>query len=137
MDLLAPVCCPVACCPQDSPLLADDEAQTLALRFKALADPTRVRILNLLARAGEQCVCVLADEFPIGQPTMSHHLRLLREAGLVEARRRGTWAYYRVSPGGLSPLFEALRAEPAHAQPVRIEPRSRGRGSREDPVAPR
>src|SRR5919106_664602 len=78
--------------------IAADAAEALAARFKGLADPTRVSIVNRLAGAGEVCVCELVDEFELSQPTISHHLRLLREAGLVDAERRGTWAYYRLVP---------------------------------------
>lgn len=72
-------------------------AAELAATFKALADPTRVAIVNRLA-AGECCVCDLTAAFELSQPTVSHHLRILRDAGLVEAERRGTWAYYRLLP---------------------------------------
>jgi DNA-binding transcriptional ArsR family regulator len=80
--------------------------EPLAVQFKALADPTRVAIVNQLSAAGEVCVCNLVDTFHLSQPTISHHLKVLREAGLVEAARRGTWAYYRLVPEAL----DALRA---------------------------
>jgi ArsR family transcriptional regulator len=73
-------------------------AEQLAATFKALADPTRVSIINRLAGGDACCVCDLTDVFELSQPTVSHHLRILREAGLVEAERRGTWAYYRLVP---------------------------------------
>jgi ArsR family transcriptional regulator len=73
-------------------------AEQLAATFKALADPTRVSIINRLAGGEACCVCDLTDVFELSQPTVSHHLRILREAGLVEAERRGTWAYYRLVP---------------------------------------
>lgn len=82
------------------------ERDQLAAQFKALADPTRVAIVNQLSAADEVCVCNLVDTFHLSQPTISHHLKVLREAGLVEAARRGTWAYYRLVPEAL----EALRA---------------------------
>ena len=88
------------------PLLADD-AEVLASRFKALADPTRVAIVNRLA-AGECCVCDLNAAFELSQPTISHHLRVLREAGLVESSRRGTWAYYRLVPESVQQLRHTL-----------------------------
>jgi len=81
-------------------------AEELAAAFKALADPTRVAIVNRLAAADEVCVCDLTEAFELTQPTISHHLRVLREAGLVDAERRGTWSYYRVVPEAI----ERLRA---------------------------
>jgi ArsR family transcriptional regulator len=83
-------------------------AQDLAARFKALADPTRVAIVNCLSAADEVCVCNLTDTFDLSQPTISHHLKILREAGLVESTRRGTWAYYRLVPEAVEALRGAL-----------------------------
>ena len=80
----------------------------MATRFRALADPTRVAIVNRLAQADETCVCDLTAAFELSQPTISHHLKVLREAGLVESSRRGTWAYYRVVPETLGALAAAL-----------------------------
>ena len=99
---------PAVCCGPDAPPLPRDDAEELAARFKALGDPTRVAIVNRLAQATETCVCDLTATFDLSQPTISHHLKLLREAGLVEATRRGTWAYYRVVPGALAALAGAL-----------------------------
>lgn len=96
------------CCTPAAPQLAPDQAEALAARFKALSDPTRVSILNCLARAGEVCVCNLTDGFDLSQPTISHHLRLLRDAGLVTYERRGTWAYYRLVPEAIESLRAAL-----------------------------
>ena len=93
------------CC--GSPLAAG-EAEELAARFKALADPTRVAIVNRLGTADEVCVCELNAEFDLSQPTISHHLKLLREAGLVAVTRRGTWAYYRLVPASIDELRVAL-----------------------------
>lgn len=83
----------------------------LAAGFKALADPTRVAIVNRLAAAGdgEVCVCDLTAAFDLGQPTISHHLKALRSAGLVAAERRGKWAYHRLVPEALERLGAALR----------------------------
>lgn len=70
-----------------------------SLLFKAIADPYRLRMLATLARAPEEvCVCDFTDALPLNQPTVSHHLRILREAGLVTCERRGTWVYYRLAP---------------------------------------
>ncbi len=96
------------CCAPGAPLLPEHERAALAERFKALADPTRVAIVNRLAGADEVCVCVFVSEVGLAQPTVSHHLRILREAGLVEARRRGTWAYYRLNGDAMGELALAL-----------------------------
>jgi len=77
------------------PRHADDEARAGAELLKALADPTRLHILDVLSqRQGDVCVCDLEGALPVKQPTVSHHLRLLREAGLIDCERRGLWAYY-------------------------------------------
>ena len=102
-----PVLQPICCGPEVQPL-APREAADLAARFKALADPTRVAIVNSLSAADEVCVCNLTETFDLSQPTISHHLRILREAGLVEASRRGTWAYYRLVPEAVEALRTAL-----------------------------
>jgi ArsR family transcriptional regulator len=99
---------PAICCgPQTEPLTTP-EAEELAARFKALADPTRVAIINCLSAADEVCVCNMTASFDLSQPTISHHLKILREAGLVEASRRGTWAYYRLVPEAIDALRGAL-----------------------------
>jgi ArsR family transcriptional regulator, arsenate/arsenite/antimonite-responsive transcriptional repressor len=98
------------CCGPDTPTLTPDAARDLASQFRALADPTRVAIVNRLAAAPEVCVCDLTAAFDLSQPTISHHLRILREAGLVDASRRGTWAYYRLVPEAIEPLRLALGA---------------------------
>jgi ArsR family transcriptional regulator, arsenate/arsenite/antimonite-responsive transcriptional repressor len=96
------------------PVLGADEAATLAARFKAVADPTRLRLLSLIAAhaEGEACVCDLTGEFALSGPTISHHLKVLREAGLITGERRGTWIYYRVVPETMAALSQAL--SPAH-----------------------
>jgi DNA-binding transcriptional ArsR family regulator len=88
-----------------------EAAVELARVFSALSDPTRVSIVNRLACGEECCVCDLTDAFALSQPTVSHHLRILRDAGLVEADRRGTWAYYRLVPEAIERLRDVL--EPA------------------------
>ena len=105
MENLPLVC---ACCAPGAPPIESEDATALASRFKALADPTRVAIVNRLAGAGEVCVCELVEDFDLSQPTISHHLRLLRQAGLVDAERRGTWAYYRLIPEAIDELRVAL-----------------------------
>jgi ArsR family transcriptional regulator, arsenate/arsenite/antimonite-responsive transcriptional repressor len=109
-----------------TPLVAEPvdarQAEAVARVFKALADPARVRLLSLIgSRAGgEACVCELAEEFDVSNPTLSHHLKVLREAGLVTAERRASWVFYRVvreTLTGLSRLLDTatLTAEPAAA----------------------
>ena len=101
---------PTLCCGPDVAPLSETSRKDLAARFKALADPTRVAIVNRLASTDECCVCDLTGAFDLSQPTISHHLKLLREAGLVEASRRGTWAYYRLIPESVAELRTALGA---------------------------
>jgi ArsR family transcriptional regulator len=108
LPLLTPICCG-----PDTPALSAEAAARLADQFKALADPTRVGIVNRLASATEVCVCDLTATFDLSQPTVSHHLRILREAGLVGARKHGTWSYYRLIPEAIKPLRLALGASTA------------------------
>ena len=99
------------CCAPGAPPLRPEAAEALAARFKALSDPARVAIVNRLAGAEDVCVC----EFRLGlsQPTVSHHLKVLREAGLIEvARKRGTWVHYRLVPGAMEQLAFALGGAP-------------------------
>ena len=104
-----PVLQPICCGPDVAPLPRED-AQTAARFFKALADPTRVAIVNRLAAVEECCVCDLNAAFDLSQPTISHHLKVLRDVGLVESTRRGTWAYYRLVPEALEAIRGALAA---------------------------
>ena len=83
--------------PKFTPTLSEEEALVQARLLKALADPTRLRILSLLSRhEGEVCVFEIVESFTLEQPTISHHLRILRDAGLVDCRKKGLWAYYYV-----------------------------------------
>jgi ArsR family transcriptional regulator len=103
----------IACC---SPLTRDpltvEQAGAVAPLLKALADPVRLRLMSLIAShdGGEACVCELTPAFDVSQPTISHHLRVLHEAGLVERERRATWVYYRARPDALSALSTLLSA---------------------------
>jgi ArsR family transcriptional regulator, arsenate/arsenite/antimonite-responsive transcriptional repressor len=99
---------PAICCGPATEPLAVHERDQLASQFKALADPTRIAIVNQLSAADEVCVCNLTAAFDLSQPTVSHHLRILRDAGLVESTRRGTWAYYRLVPEAVDALRGAL-----------------------------
>ena len=87
---------PAVCCtPISDAALTSDQAADGAAVFKALADPIRLRLMSIIASAGdEMCVCDITPQFDVSGPTISHHLRVLREAGLVDCERRGTWVYY-------------------------------------------
>lgn len=100
----------IACCdPLMSAPLATEQAADLAKAFKALGDPVRLRLLSLITSAsGEICVCNLTAAFALTGPTISHHLRVLREAGLVACERRGTWVYYWPRPENLRRLSTLL-----------------------------
>ncbi|MFM9445048.1 ArsR/SmtB family transcription factor [Streptomyces acidiscabies] len=95
--------------------LDDAQAADLARTFKALGDPVRLRLLSMIASrsGGEVCVCDLTPAFDLSQPTISHHLKLLRQAGLIDCERRGTWVYYWVLPGVLDRLAAFLTTEAA------------------------
>jgi ArsR family transcriptional regulator len=102
-----------ACCgPLTGAILDADQAERLAARFKALADPTRVRLLSLIAAAdgGQACICNLVDPVGLSQPTVSHHMKQLVDAGLATREQRGRWAYYAVVPGALDALGSVLRS---------------------------
>ena len=101
---------PDCCTPMVAEALTEDAATELAKGFKALGDPARLRLLSLIAAraGGEVCVCELTDAFTLTGPTISHHLRVLREAGLVGCERRGTWVYYWVVPAQLAALSQLL-----------------------------
>ena len=98
------------CCP---PLMARpldaDRAAAIAPFFKALGDPVRLRLVSMIASSAEICVCDLTGEFDVSGPTISHHLRVLREVGLVECQRRGTWVYYRIRSDALRLLGGLFR----------------------------
>ncbi|MEU9900352.1 ArsR/SmtB family transcription factor [Streptomyces phaeochromogenes] len=92
--------------------LDEGQATELAKAFKALGDPVRLRLLSMIAsrEGGEVCVCELTPAFELSQPTISHHLKLLRQAGLIDCERRGTWVYYWALPGVLDRLGAFLTA---------------------------
>ena len=104
-------CCP----PLAQRRVPAETAAVLAPAFKALGDPVRLQLMSMIASAegGEACVCDLTPAFDLTGPTISHHLKTLREAGLVDAERRGTWVYYRVRPAILRQLAALLTVEPA------------------------
>ena len=102
------------CCAPGAPPLPKKSAEALADRFKALSDPARVAIVKQLAGRGEVCTCNLTGFLGLSQPTVTHHLRVLREAGLIEiARKRGTFSFYRLVPEAMEQLAFALGGSPA------------------------
>jgi ArsR family transcriptional regulator, arsenate/arsenite/antimonite-responsive transcriptional repressor len=97
------------CAPLGAASLTDDQAEATARVFKALADPNRVKIVNLLATSPDPvCVCEFTGPLGLSQPTVSHHLKKLLDAGLLEREQRGTWAYYSLRPHALGGLAAAL-----------------------------
>jgi len=98
------------CCPSvlTAPL-GGDEAEVLARGFAALADPVRLRLLSMIAAAGEACSCELLQPLGKSQPTVSHHTKALAEAGLIEGEKRGRWVYWRIKADRIDALRQALR----------------------------
>lgn len=107
------VCAPIVREPVDA-----ETAAELAVVFKALSDPMRLRLLSTIAsrRDGEACVCDLSEGIDLSQPTISHHLKVLREAGLITSERRASWVYYRVVPQALQRLSDVLLVESGAAE---------------------
>jgi ArsR family transcriptional regulator len=98
------ICCePICCAP-----LSHTDAAAMAARLKALADPTRLRMFSIISSSDEHCACDLTEPLGVAQPTVSHHLKVLHEAGLVTREQRGKWAYYRVEPEALKDLSRFL-----------------------------
>ena len=97
---------PISCCvPLAAPLLSSEEAEATAALFRALGDPARVRIVNALATTDDPvCVCELIEPLGLSQGTVSHHLKKLTDAGLLEREQHGRWAYYTLSPEAASTL---------------------------------
>jgi len=100
----------LACCPVLDRLIGDDEAEQVARVFKALADPARVKLLSLIATSpgGEACACNLVEPLGLAQPTVSHHLKVLTEAGLVVREKRGTWVWFRPDAEALTAAARAV-----------------------------
>jgi ArsR family transcriptional regulator len=98
------------CLPPLRSRLGKADAEELATAFKAVADPARLRLLSFIGAqpSGESCVCFLTEPLGLAQPTVSHHLKVLYEAGLLARERRGTWIYYRIVPARLAALRDAL-----------------------------
>jgi ArsR family transcriptional regulator, arsenate/arsenite/antimonite-responsive transcriptional repressor len=95
--------------------LGESAAAGLAQIFRALGDPVRLRLVSLIGahQGGEVCVCDLTSAFSLTQPTISHHLKVLREAGIIDSERRGTWVYYRLVPAALERMGALLSAPSA------------------------
>ena len=110
---------PRCCSPVLQAPLGRTDAEALAMAFKAIADPARLRLLSFLARQpdAEACVCFLVEPLGLAQPTVSHHLKVLTDAGLVTRERRGTWMFYRLVPERVEALREAL-ALPSEKPPA-------------------
>jgi ArsR family transcriptional regulator, arsenate/arsenite/antimonite-responsive transcriptional repressor len=110
---MLPVIDAAACCaPLTDEAMTQAQADDLARSLKALADPARLRLLSIIAASegDEACVCDLTDALDIGQPTVSHHLRVLADAGFITRSKRGTWAYYALVPGALGSIARVLAA---------------------------
>lgn len=108
---LLPVIDAAACCaPLTRETLTQDQAEDLSRSLKAIADPARLRLVSIIAASEgqEACVCDLTDELDLGQPTVSHHLKVLADAGFITRSKRGTWAYYKLVPGALDSLSRLL-----------------------------
>ncbi|SRR6266511_773337 len=117
----------IACCSPGAPPLKPKEYEQLASRFKAIADPTRLAIVNRLAAREAACVCEF-QSLGLSQPTISHHLRILREAGLIEvSHRRRTWVFYRLVPEAVQALAFALGGSP---EPELVLATAEGTGAR-------
>lgn len=99
----------VCCAPLAAPTLSDDEVDATARLFRVLGDPARIRILNALATNGEPvCVCHLVEPLGLTQPTVSHHLKTLTDAGLLDREQRGKWAYFSLRPEAAERLASLL-----------------------------
>jgi ArsR family transcriptional regulator, arsenate/arsenite/antimonite-responsive transcriptional repressor len=104
-----------ACCPPlTAQPLSQAQADQIAPLLKAIADPVRLRLMSLVAShaGGEACVCDLNDAFELSQPTISHHLKVLYDAGLLDREKRGVWVYYRVRPAALASIGTLLGKAP-------------------------
>jgi ArsR family transcriptional regulator len=111
LSVIEPSALAACCSPVTEGIVGDEAATTLARVFKALGDPTRVKLLSMIAAASDNgaCACDMTEPVGLSQPTVSHHLKLLVDAGLVTREQRGKWAYYRVAPDVLGSLAAALR----------------------------
>ncbi len=113
--VLDPVETAACCSPLSAQALSMEQAEQVAPLLKALADPVRLRLMSLVAShpGGEACVCDLGDTFDLSQPTISHHLKVLHDAGLVDREKRGVWVYYRARSEALISLSTLIGCPPA------------------------
>lgn len=112
--LLTPAETAACCSPLATEPLTMEQAEQVAPLLKALADPVRLRLMSLIASrdGGEACVCDLTDAFDLSQPTISHHLKVLHEAGLADREKRGVWVYYRARADALASLGVLIGSPP-------------------------
>ena len=114
LALLSPADTAACCSPLSARPLSAEQAEQVAPLLKALADPVRLRLMSLVAshEGGEACVCDLNDAFDLSQPTISHHMKVLHEAGLVDRDKRGVWVYYRARPQALVAIGTLIGCPP-------------------------
>ncbi len=114
LTVLSPAETAACCAPLTAAPLTMEQAEQVAPLLKALADPVRLRLMSLIAsrEGGEACICDLTDAFDLSQPTISHHMKVLHEAGLVDRDKRGVWVYYRVRPQALASLAALIGCSP-------------------------
>jgi len=107
---LLPLTDAARCTPVAREAISAENADKLARTFKAIADPARIRLISMVAahEDAEACVCDLTEPLGLGQPTVSHHLKILVDAGILSRDKRGTWAYYKLVPGALDSLAHVL-----------------------------
>jgi ArsR family transcriptional regulator len=108
---VVPCCTPIGVDPMSAV-----QADRITVLLKALADPIRLRLMSMIAAADEICVCDLLGPFDVSQPTISHHLKVLRAAGLVDCERRGTWVYYRAERDSLDTIGQLFAPQLVAAQ---------------------
>ena len=114
LPLLDPAETAACCSPLSAEPLSQAQAGRVAPLLKALADPVRLRLMSLVAshEGGEACICDLNEAFELSQPTISHHMKVLHEAGLVDRDKRGVWVYYRIRPQALASLGALIGCPP-------------------------
>lgn len=113
---------PRCCTPTAGPTISTEDAERLAVTLKAIADPTRLRIIGLLAGGDELCVCDFVEPLGISQPTVSHHLKTLADAGIVARRKEGRWVHYRLVPERVEAIAAAVSPDPVVHQPAPAQP---------------
>jgi ArsR family transcriptional regulator len=113
--LLSPADTAACCSPLSAQPLTAEQAEQVVPLLKALADPVRLRLMSLVAshEGGEACICDLNSAFDLSQPTISHHMKVLHDAGLVDRDKRGVWVYYRARPQALASLGTLIGCPPA------------------------